>query len=68
MMVAPNELPARILSMFREGKDTQEIAQELQMKEATVSRYLWVARCQEKGLPAVFQSRGVLKQISVKAA
>ncbi|HYE25080.1 MAG TPA: helix-turn-helix domain-containing protein [Clostridia bacterium] len=60
--------PETILRMFREGMDTFAIAKELNLSEATVSRHLWVARCREKGLPARFLSRGVVKQIADQEA
>lgn len=46
--------PSRALELFHEGKDTQEIALLMGVSEAKASRYVWAARCREKGLPADF--------------
>lgn len=52
------------LSLFRQGKDTSEVAKVLQIGEARVSKLIWWARCKEKSLPADYLSSGILKRIA----
>jgi hypothetical protein len=40
------------LQLFREGRDTADIAQMLGIPEAHASQLVWLARCRAKGLPA----------------
>lgn len=49
-------LAQQCLNLFRQGHDTIEIAKRLNMTEARVSKFVWVARCREKG-PATFLRR-----------
>lgn len=50
-----NDDPANILRLFRSGMDTCEIARKLHVTEGgVVSRDLWLARCEEKNLPALY--------------
>ena len=56
------------LKEFRKGNDTAEIAAKLQISEARASRLVWVARCQEKGLPATFLNRAREVKIESKVA
>lgn len=58
--------PEAMLSMFRSGLDTYAIAKRLNVKEAVVSRHIWVARCQELGRPADFIRDGSIKRIEEK--
>ena len=57
--------PSRALRLFREGLDTKDVALRLGVSEALAARYIWVARCREKGLPADFEnSSGEVKRIA----
>jgi transposase len=57
--------PSRALALFREGKSTHEVALLIGTSEALASRYIWVARCREKGLPADFyNASGEIKRIA----
>ena len=54
-----NALPAAVdtlglaaLQLFREGRDTVEIAAVLGLSEARASQLVWLARCRAKNLPA----------------
>lgn len=49
-----NDDPQNVLRLFRFGMDTCEIARKLHVTEAVVSRGLWLARCAEKNLPALY--------------
>jgi len=40
------------LKLFREGKDTADIAIMLGVSEARASQLVWLARCRAKSLPA----------------
>ena len=40
------------LQLFREGKDTADIAAALGVGEARASQLVWLARCRAKSLPA----------------
>lgn len=46
-----------VLRLFRSGKDTAEISKVMGLPEPTISRLLWVARCWEKGLPALMLNK-----------
>ena len=52
-----------ILQLFRDGFDTVEIARHLGLPESKASRYLWAARSWEKGLPAEYMHRDVVRSI-----
>jgi hypothetical protein len=40
------------LKLFRQGKDTADIAVTLGVSEARASQLVWLARCRAKNLPA----------------
>jgi predicted transcriptional regulator len=40
------------LQLFREGRDTADIAEMLGVTEARASQLIWLARCRAKHLPA----------------
>ena len=40
------------LQLFREGRDTADIAEMLGICEAQASQSIWLARCRAKNLPA----------------
>jgi hypothetical protein len=40
------------LQLFREGKDTADIAVMLGVSEARASQLIWMARCRANNLPA----------------
>ena len=44
------------LQLFREGRDTADIAQRLGVPEARASQLVWLARCRARGLPAEWLS------------
>lgn len=52
-----------LLFHFRSGKDTQQLAERYRMDEWLVSRLIWTSRCREKGLPAEYSKRGVIRTI-----
>lgn len=55
--------PEHMLSLFRSGMDTYDIAKRLNVHESIVSRRIWVARCRELGRPADFIRDGSIKRI-----
>lgn len=56
-----------VLRLFRSGRNTHEISVELNLPESFVSRLLWVARCWDRGLPAVLMNKArELKHIAPK--
>lgn len=56
---------SRALELFHEGKDTHQIGLLMGITEAKAARYVWAARCREKGLPADFiDSSGDIKRIA----
>ena len=64
-MTPLDRLADDILAKFRAGKDTADIARELNLREAKVARLMWVARCRDKGLPATFMNRAnEIKQVA----
>ena len=68
-MIALDQVAEMALARFRAGSDTAEIAELMRLPECRVSKMLWVARCREKGLPAVFLNRSrEVKLIAPKAA
>jgi len=54
---ASRKLKPSARSLFLLGMDTVEIAERLGVLEAVASRFIFVARCREKGLPAIVERR-----------
>lgn len=52
------------LQLFRQGKDTLEIAKLLRISEAQVLRRIHEDRSREKGLPAEVMNRGVVRRVA----
>jgi hypothetical protein len=62
-------LAERALTLFRYGMDTHDLAKTFGVSEAKASRLLWVARCRERGLPAIFMNKArEVKLIAPKQA
>ena len=59
-----HQLAAECLKLFRADLDTVEIAARFEMSESKASRLIWAARCFERGQPADFVQRGLLKRLA----
>lgn len=58
------DLANAALQLFRAGCDTVEVALRLGIPESKASRYVWVARSWERGVPADYVTdKGMVRRI-----